>query len=373
MSLDRFRKQSGRPDYLLILLVFILIVFGLLMIYAASAYNAEKLFSNSEYYFQKQLKSFFIGLVVWLIFSKINYRFWQKNALIMLIATIVLLVVIFIPGIGYEAGGANRWVSIFGSSFQPSEIIKLTFIIYLAAWLEKRGENIRDFQSSFIPFAVIVGLVSLLIISQPDMGTMTIIVLISITMFIVAGALWTHVIAGLASIAIFLTFFIKSAAYRFQRFMTFLNPSGDQLGASYHINQSLITIGSGGLLGVGFGQSKQKLFYLPQAHTDSIFAIIVEELGFLRASLVILVFVLIAWRGLKIAKNAPDEFSKLLSVGIVAWIIIQAFINLSAMLGLIPLTGIPLPFVSYGGSSLVMLLAAIGILTNISKQANKQM
>lgn len=371
MSLERFRQHQAKPDYLFVLLVFILIIFGLIMIYAASAYTAEKSFGDSAYYFHKQFKSFLVGATVWLIFSKIDYRFWRKNALAMLIITLVLLIAVFIPGISLKLQGASRWISMGPIFFQPSEIAKFTFTIYLAAWLAKKGEGIRDLQSGFIPFAVIVGLVAFLIIKQPDMGSMSVIAFISAVMFIVAGASWQHISFGLASCFVFFLLLIKSAPYRFQRLLTFLNPSGQELGSSYHINQSLLGIGSGGLLGVGFGKSTQKLFYLPQAHTDSIFAIIVEELGFIRALVVVGVFILIAWRGLKIAKNAPDEFSRLFCVGIISWIMIQAFVNIAAMLGLIPLTGLPLPFVSYGGSSLVVLLGAIGVLTNISKQANR--
>lgn len=371
MGLDRFRQNMVKPDYLLVFIVFILAIFGLIMIYAASAYIAEKSFGDSAYYFHKQFKSFGIGILVWFIFSKINYRFWRKNAHIMLLLTLITLTAVFIPGLGLKLEGASRWISVGPIFFQPAEIAKLFFTIYLAAWLAKKGEGIRDFQSGVFPFAVIVGLVAFLIIKQPDMGSMSVIAFVSAILFIVAGASWQHISFGIVSSFAFFLFLIKSAPYRFQRLLTFLNPSGQELGTSYHINQSLMGIGSGGLFGVGFGKSFQKLYYLPQAQTDSIFAIIVEELGFIRALIVIIAFILIAWRGLRIANNAPDEFARLLAVGIVSWIIIQAFINISAMLGVMPLTGIPLPFVSYGGSSLVILLGAIGILTNISKQANR--
>jgi cell division protein FtsW len=373
MALEKFRKRSAGPDYLLIIVIFALIIFGLVMVYAASAYTAEKTYGVSSYFFKKQFVAFIVGIVMWLIFSKIDYNFWKKNAFILLIITIILLVAVFIPGIGINASGASRWLDVGFTQIQPAEIAKLFFIIYLSAWLSKKGEGIRDFKGGFVPFVSILAIISLLIIKQPDMGTMSIIVIVSSIMFIVAGASWAHIITGMGLGLSFLFILIKSAPYRFQRLMTFLNPTSDSLGASYHINQSLIAIGTGGLFGLGFGQSKQKLFYLPEAQTDSIFAIITEELGFLRAMLVILVFVFIAYRGLKIAKNAPDDFSRLLAVGITSWIIVQAFLNLSAMLGLVPLTGIPLPFVSYGGTSLVVLLMAVGILTNISKQANRQL
>lgn len=372
MSLERFRKQSSsKSDYFLILLVFILILFGLLMIYSSSVVISYELFGYNNYYLNKQFYSLLLGIVVWVTFSKLDYKIWLKYASSMLIITLGLLIAVFIPGIGEELGGAHRWISLGPIFFQPAEVCKMAFIIYLAAWLAKKGEGIKDFQTGFLPFLAVIVLVALLIIKQPDMGTMSIITAIAAVMFFVAGASWYHVAFGLSSLFGLFILLIKSAPYRLQRLMVFLNPGGSEnLGASYHINQALLAIGSGGLLGLGFGQSKQKFFYLPEPHIDSIFAIIVEELGFLRASLIVLAFLLIAWRGYKIAKNAPDNFSKLLAIGITSWIVIQFIINVAAMLSLIPLTGVPLPFISYGGTSLVVLLAGVGILTNISKQTN---
>lgn len=371
MSLERFRKRLAKPDYSLIMVVFILAVFGLIMIYSSSVVVSYDLFGYNNYYLNKQAISLLLGIVVWLVFSKIDYLVWKKYAFLMFAGTLVTLVAVFLPGIGKEFGGAHRWISLGFFFFQPSEICKLTFIIYLSAWLTKKGTEVKDFRNGFLPFAIILALVAFLIIKEPDMGTMSVITGIGTVMFFVAGASWQHLALGISSIFGFFLILIKSAPYRMQRFLVFLNPSHESLGASYHINQALLAIGSGGLLGLGFGQSRQKYFYLPQAHTDSIFAIIVEELGFLRASLVILAFLYIGWKGYKIAKNAPDDFSRLLAIGITSWIIIQAFINIAAMMGLLPLTGVPLPFISYGGSSLVILMAAVGILTNISKQANK--
>lgn len=371
MSLERFRKHSAKPDYFLIFLVFILAIFGLVMIYSASVVNSYQIFGYNSYYLNKQAVSLLIGIIVWIIFSKIDYRAWQKNSLWMLIATLILLVLVFVPGIGTNLGGAHRWIDVANIFFQPSEICKLTFIIYLSAWLAKKGEGVRDFQSGFLPFAAILGLVAFLIIKEPDMGTMSVITGIATIIFFVAGASWQHIGLGLASVIGFFLILIKSAPYRMERFLTFLSPGTEALGAAYQINQALLAIGTGGLWGLGFGQSRQKFLFLPQAHTDSIFAIIMEELGFLRSSLVIIAFVLIAWRGYRIAKNAPDTFSRLVATGITTWIVLQALINMAAITGLMPLTGVPLPFVSYGGTSLVILFAAVGILTNISKQANK--
>jgi cell division protein FtsW len=282
-----------------------------------------------------------------------------------------MLIAVFLPGIGRSMGGASRWIEIGSMSFQPSEIAKLTFTIYLAAWLTKKGEGIKDFQTGFIPFVLILGIIGFLIIKEPDMGTMSIITAIAAVMFFVAGASWQHIVLGATSIIAFLIVLIKAAPYRMQRLMVFLNPSQGNLDVAYHINQAILAIGTGGLWGLGFGKSMQKYFYLPEAHTDSIFAIITEELGFIRALLVIIVFMLIAWRGYRIAKEAPDSFSRLLATGITTWIIFQAIANLAAITGAMPLTGVPLPFVSYGGTSLIILLASVGILLNISKQTGK--
>ena len=246
--------------------------------------------------------------------------------------------------------------------------IKLTLIIYLAAWLTKKGDDVKNFLKGFIPFALVLGFIALTIIKQPDMGTAIILTCIATVMFFVSGASIYHMALGGFSLAFLFYLFIKTSNYRMQRFLVFLNPEEKSLGAAYHINQALLAIGSGGLWGLGFGQSKQKYLYLPETHIDSIYAIIVEELGFLRSSLVIIAFLVIGVIGYKIAKSAPDMFGKLLATGITTWIVFQGFLNIATMLGMVPLTGVPLPFISYGGTSLVILLAAVGILMNISKQ-----
>lgn len=368
MSLDRFRK-SGRMDYWLLFLVFILCVFGLMMIYSASAVLSFEQYGVNNYFFKKELLSFVVGLVLLFATSQIDYRVWQKYASWALIATIILLVSVFF--ISPEIAGAQRWIKLGDFSFQPSEMAKLTFIIYLAAWLAKRKEKISDFWSGFVPFVLMLVIVGFLIIQQPDMGTMMVILSVAVVMFFISGASWWHLGLGFAGLITIAYMLIKISPYRMQRLMVFLNPATDTLGSGYHMNQALLAIGSGGLFGLGFGQSKQKFLYLPEPHTDSIFAIITEELGFLRSSLVFVAFLLIALRGYRIAKFAPDNFSKYLAVGITSWIIIQFFINIGAMLGIVPLTGVPLPFVSYGGSSLIFLLIGVGMLLNISKQINR--
>lgn len=369
-SLLRKSNTGHKPDYLLAITFFILSFVGVIMIASASVVLSYTMFGTNDYYLRKQLTYLMVGFVFWIIMQRIDYHYWQKLALPLLIATILLLIAVFIPGIGFSYGGAQRWVHI-PISVQPAEIAKLTFILYLASWIEKKGEGIRSFSYGFVPFLILLGVVSSLVILEPDMGTMSVIVITASSMFFVAGASIRHVLLGAAMAFGTIWGLIKIAPYRLARFTTFLNPSQDVGGIGYHVNQALLAVGTGGLMGAGFGYSIQKYNYLPEAAGDSIFAIIAEELGFVRSSLIILVFMFIIWRGLKIAKGAPDVFGRMLAVGIVAWFGFQAIVNIGAMIGVLPLTGIPLPFISYGGTSLVVSLAAVGILLNISKQTTR--
>src|SRR3990167_997788 len=363
--------RPGKPDYLLALTVFLLCLFGIVMISSASIVISQERFNNNFYYVTHQLISLAVGLVGLIIAYFIDYRFWRKIALTLFLASLVLLLAVFIPGIGKSFGGAHRWLGLGNFLFQPSELVKLTFIIYLASWLQARGEQIREFRAGFIPLVFLTVVLGFLIMSQPDLGTFSVIVGTAVICFFIAGAKPSHLFVGAVGALVLLVILIKAAQYRLQRFFVFLNPQEQTLGAAYHINQALIAIGSGGLWGLGFGQSKQKYLYLPQAHTDSIFAIIAEELGFIRAGLVILAFIYLGFKGLKIAQNAPDDFGRLLAVGVTSWLVFQAFINIAAMVNLLPFTGIPLPFISFGGTSLIISLFGVGILLNISKYSHK--
>lgn len=359
--------SHNKPDYLFMIAIFILIFFGIIMISSSSVVvSLENTGKNYSYVF-RQVISLIFGLVAMYITSKIDYRFWKKHSLWIIGVTILLLILVFVPGIGKSAGGAHRWISLGGKWFQPSEIVKLAFIIYLASWLDNMGENVKSFWKGFVPFGLLIAVIGFLIMSQPDLGTMSVILFSAVAIFFVAGAELTHMVLGAGAMLAVFAVLIKTSPYRQQRLLVFLNPSVDSQGAAYHINQALLAVGAGGMWGLGFGQSRQKYLYLPEAHTDSIFAIIAEELGYIRSGLVIAGYFFIAYLGYRIAKNAPDRFSKLLAVGITTWIVVQAFINIGAMINVLPLTGVPLPFVSYGGSSLIVLLAAVGIMLNISK------
>jgi cell division protein FtsW len=359
-------------DKTLLTLVLILLVFGLVMIASAGVIYSETRFADAYYFFRHQLFFGVIpGLIVLYVFSRIDYHFWKKVSIILFFASVIFLIFVFIPGIGTKIYGASRWIQLGSFSFQPSEMAKLAVIIYLAAWLESRGtQRIKDAFEGLLPFLTIMGLIGFLIMKQPDTGTMGIIILTSLSIFFVSGASIKH-IASLGVLGALITWIlIRIEPYRFNRILAFLNPNIDPQGIGYQINQALLAIGSGGFFGVGLGHSRQKFNYLPEPVGDSIFAIIGEELGIIGATILVILFVALTMRGIKIAKNAPDTFGKLLATGIIMWIILQAFINISANIALIPLTGVPLPFISYGGTSLVFLMAGIGILLNISKHTD---
>ncbi len=344
---------------------------GIVCLSSASAVISYQKFGTPNYYLMHQVLFGLVpGLFLFYLTSRIDYHYWRRFSVPLLVASIFLLFLVFVPGIGFGYGGAHRWIHLGSFLFQPSEIMKLTFLLYLATWLSNRGaKNVKDFSYGFLPFILLTGIITSLIILQPDMGTMAVIGAIAFTMYFMGGAALPHLALAAAGATTLLLLLIHSASYRFKRFTTFLHPELDPLGIGYHINQALLAIGSGGIFGRGFGHSRQKFAYLPEVTGDSIFAIIAEEMGFVFALFLIGLFVFIAVRGLDIARRAPDDFGRLLAIGVVAWIIFQALINIAAMLALLPLTGIPLPFVSYGGSALIVSLTAVGILVNVSRQA----
>lgn len=361
------QKSIDRP---LLIAIFILLSIGLLMIASAGVFYGRVRFGDSYYFFKQQLLGLSVGLVFLYVFQRVHYLTWKRFVVPIFFVALGLLILVFIPGFGTTVYGAARWVAIGPISFQPSEVMKLSIILYLASWLSSRGKTrVADFFEGLVPFFVILSVVGFLIIKQPDTGTLGLIFLISLSIFFASGANILHIISLFFIALTALGILIKIAPYRLQRFLVFVNPDHDPQGFGYQITQALVAIGSGGIFGAGLGQSRQKFNYLPEPVTDSIFAILGEELGLLGTVTIVLLFLFIAWRGFLIARFAPDEFGKLVAVGIVAWIVLQAFINMSAISGLIPLTGIPLPFISYGGTSLAVLLAAVGILLNISKHS----
>ncbi|MDD4995647.1 MAG: putative lipid II flippase FtsW [Patescibacteria group bacterium] len=358
-------------DYSFLALVGLIVIFGLIVLSSASGPLGYQKFGDSYYYLKHQIVYGFLpGIAMLLICARIPFTFWKKKALILFIISFILLLAVFIPGIGAEYGTAHSWLSIGGFSFQPSELLKLTFLIYLAAWLEARGENkLKDINSGLVPFLISLGVVMLAMVLQPDLGTMTIIVVSSLIVYFAAGAPWAHIglLGGAGAALLFIL--IKMAPYRSARFMTFLHPELDPQGIGYHINQALLAIGSGGILGLGLGHSRQKFQYLPEVAGDSIFAVMAEELGLIFSLLVVVAFVALLIKGFRIAASSDDVFGRFLATGISAWFAVQALINIGSMIGLMPMTGVPLPFISYGGSALMVSLAAVGILLNIDRHA----
>ncbi|OGG11337.1 cell division protein FtsW [Candidatus Gottesmanbacteria bacterium RBG_13_45_10] len=348
-------------DRWLIIGVILLSLFGILMVYDSSVAIAIRDFSDQYYFVKEQLKWLVVGYVAFGIFSFLDYRLWYKFALPMLIGSLVLLLAVFIPGLGVRALGAHRWINFGFFVLQPAELAKLVLVMYLSAWFSTHEKR------RLAAFILLLGMMVGLVLLEPDLGTGTILLSIAILLYFFSGAPIYHFLLLIPILLGSVGVLAIISPYRMQRMLTFLNPQHDPLGASYQIRQVLLSLGSGGWFGVGIGQSRQKYEYLPEANTDSIFAIIGEEVGFIGAAATILLFLFIVWRGFRIAKRTSDPFGRLLALGISSWIAVQTAINLCAMVALIPLTGVPLPFVSYGGSSLIIILVAAGILANISK------
>lgn len=367
MSLDRFRPNKVNPDYTYLSLAALLTLFGIVMISSSSVVLSMQAYNQSYGFVTRQVIALVIGSIGTIVASRLDYRIWKRYATPLLILCLALLVVVFIPGIGKSANGAARWINLGSFQLQPSELLKISYVLFLALWLEKRGARLKTLTGGLFPFLLLVAPMVLLLMAQRDLGTLLVVLVTVGIMYVVAGAPYAHIGLGVATGIVLLMLLVVAAPYRMQRLTTFLNPSSDKLGAGYHINQSLIAVGSGGAWGRGFGQSLQKYLYLPEPHTDSIFAIIVEELGFFRALLVLLVIGMFAYRGYQIAAKAGDDFARMTAFGITTWLLFQSLINIGAILGLIPLTGVPLPLISYGGTSLIVSLFGIGIVMNISK------
>lgn len=363
----RGKRGTSSPDYLFIALLFILVVFGLVMLTSASSDLAMQKFGNSYYYFNHQLLFGLLpGVIGFIIGMLFYYRAWEKWAVLLLLLNIALLILVFTP-LGFHANGGDRWLNFGSFTFQPSELLKLTFFVFIAAWMSRNKERSRNFREGFLPFLVLTGSVVLLLLLEPSTTIAALIFATALIVYFVAGARIRFLAVAVLCAALGLSLLIYFSPYRFARVITFLNPQQDQLGSSYHINQALLAIGSGGFTGVGFGKSTTKLNYLPEPIGDSIFAVIAEELGLVGALFVVIVFLLFVWRGIMIARASPDGFAQLLVICFVTLIGLQAFVNIAAISGLIPLTGVPLPFVSYGGTALSVFLTMSGIIVNISK------
>lgn len=344
------------------------LVGGILILGSASMVLAYKNLGSIMGYALRQLAiGGGVGCIAMAATSRIPYRMWRRLALPLLLISFVCLALLFVPQLRFSFGGAARWLKIGPFSFQPSELLKIAFIIYLASWLDARRRDVASVSYGMIPFALMVSVVGVFLIMQPDIGTLFVVVVTAGLLYFFGGGKTSQVITlvllGIAALLLL----VQLAPYRASRLFVFLNPGHDPLGAGYQINQATLGIGSGGFWGLGFGKSVQKYQYLPEPMGDSIFAVLAEEMGFIGAIVLIAWFFLFYVKSLSIAKHAPDVFGKLLAAGIATGIMSQAFINMAAISGLMPLTGIPLPFISYGGTSLAMTLASVGIVLNISR------
>lgn len=357
--LNQATSGTNSFDRSFLYLILTLVILGLVFVADISTPQALNYFNDKFYFFRQQIVWALIGLSAMFVVSQIHYSFWKKISVPFFIISLLLLVAVLIPGISLKALGARRWISIGPINFQPSEVIKLALALYIA----KVAESSKKPIAYFIPLAVVCGLIML----QPDLGTTLIVGLIGIVQIFVSEIPILYFLGSFLAGIFGVVLLILVSPYRRDRLFTFLQVSSDPLGKEYHIRQILLSLGSGGLFGLGIGQSRQKFLFLPEASTDSIFAAIAEEIGFVGSIVLISFFALFIYKAFLIASKAPDQFSKILAVGITAWIGGQIILNLASMTALTPLTGIPLPFFSYGGTSLSMILASCGILLNISK------
>jgi cell division protein FtsW len=363
-------QRAHHPDYVVAIIIAVLLAIGLIIMYSVSPILSQNILGNANknFFFLNQVKYMGVGILFWLIAANVPYTFWRKYATSGLVIAVISLFVLMVPGLSHSSHGATRWIGFGPVSVQPAEILKIAFVIYLAAWFEKHEDEVGSLFDTLIPFSIMLVVASfILVVFQRDMGTMAVLALSSIGMYFAAGLRWRHMAILAAGGTALIWASIIAFPHRISRLVTFLNPSQDASGSGYHINQALIAIGSGGILGVGLGKSIQVYGYLPEAANDSIFAIIAEEFGLIGSVAIVGLFGVLAYRGFQIARNAPDTFSRLAATGITLLLLFQSAINIGAMLSLLPLTGIPLPFISYGGTSLVISLLASGILLNISK------
>ena len=345
----------------------VLICIGIVMIYSSSSIYAWEKYGDSFYFLKRHLSFLMVGVIFTFLAMVIDYRLFRKRARLLLWIALILLVLVLIPGLGREVSGARRWFRFKFISFQPSEFANLALIIYIADFIARKGDKIKMLLNGFIPTICVLGATSLLILLQPDLGTVIALSSVVLVMLFVAGVRGRYILSLILCSLPALYLLVFSVPYRRARILAFLNPWLDPKGTGFQIIQSQIAIGSGGLFGRGLGHSQQKLFYLPAAHTDFIFSIIGEELGLLGTLGVIVLFMIFIQQGLKIIKNAQDKFGYFLALGLVLMISLKAIVNIGVSCGVFPTKGLPLPFISYGGSSLIFDMVSLGILINIAR------
>jgi cell division protein FtsW len=361
-------KKAEGYDLIIVLMVVALTCFGVVMVYSASSIMATKKFHDGFYFLKRQGIYALLGFGAMAVAMRIDYHFWKKAAIPILLACLGLLVLVLIPGIGGSAGGSSRWLRLPGFSFQPSEMAKIAFIMYMAFSLDKKQDKVRFFSTGFLPYMVVLAVMLLLLLKQPDLGSSLTLGCVAMVMLFAAGTRLSYILSMLLLALPFLYYAIMHVDYRRRRIMAFLNPWEDPSNTGFQIIQSWIAVGTGGVFGQGLGEGKQKLFYLPEAHTDFIFSVVGEELGFIGVMVIVAMFFLLIQRGIRVALYAEDNFGRSLAFGISTLVGLEAFVNIAVVTGIFPTKGLALPFISYGGSSLIITLFAVGILLNISSR-----
>jgi len=361
-------NSQNKIDKIFLSLLASLIIIGVIMFISASLGILNK--NENKFYgvMASQLIYGLVGGLVTLFFTlKIPYKFWRQFSLPIFILSIILTALVFVPGLGFMHGGSRRWINVFGISVQPVEFLKIGFIIYFASWLSWAKNRVKDFRFSLLPLVVLLGIITAVLINQPDTKSLILITITAIVMLFVSGTPWKHILILFSVAVVAFIILAFTTPYLKSRINTFLHPNQNGSSSSYQIQQSLIAIGSGGIMGRGLGQSIQKFNYLPEPQGDSIFAVVGEELGFVGCVLIICLYIAFAMRGYRIAHFAPDSFSKLFVIGTITIVTAQSFMNITSIVGVFPLTGVPLVFMSQGGTSLLIDIALMGIVLNISK------
>ncbi len=364
--------NKNKIDKIFFGIVISLLVIGVIMFISASLGILNK--NETKFYgviFNQLIFGLGGGLVALYFGFRIPYKFWRQYSLPLFISSIIVTVLVFVPGLGFAHGGSRRWINIFGVSIQPVEFLKIGFVIYFAAWLSWVKNKVKDIRFSLIPLIIFLGIITAVLINQPDTKSLILITATALVMLFVSGTPWKYILGMLAIFILLFGILAFTTPYLKSRITTFLNPNQNGSTSSYQIQQSLIAIGSGGIAGRGLGQSIQKFNYLPEPQGDSIFAVVGEEMGFIGGSILICLYVAFAMRGYRIAHYAPDSFSKLFVIGIITMIIAQSFMNIASIIGVFPLTGVPLVFVSHGGTALLLDIGLMGIILNISKFQKK--
>lgn len=367
--MKKSKVKMGQIDFVLFATIMVLVSIGVVMVYSASSYTSAFKFNDPEHYLKKQLMWACIGFGFMIAAIKIDYHIIKKYTGVLMIFTIVLLIVVFAFK---DINGARRWIPLGFASIQPSEIAKYAIVLFMAKSLDLKGEKVKDFFKGVLPYLLISGFYAGLILIEPNLSIASVIMIVTVIILFATGARFIHLFTIGSALVAAVGVLTITASYRMKRLTNFMDPFADSQGEGYQLVQSLLALGSGGVTGSGIGQSRQKCLYIPEPHTDFIFPIICEELGLIGGGFIILLFVIFVWRGIKTAVTAKDMYGTILAIGITSVVAVQAVINIAVVTGSMPVTGVPLPFISYGGSALVFNMFAMGILLNISRQCTNK-